>query len=187
MSVDKKLYVFWKMNVLLDIMRLKVVKYNWILWQHFFKNFIYLYYSTNVFFCCRISLICESFFPVWIFFENILNTILKEQFTISGLLVKNMLIEQYHLEKQFQFLKHLFLFQDDLIFPFYRRLFERVSKKAFLNLFVFFYSFYNDCLKVRKTADRCRFGWSFCCAIEFHLLEINSLLHQKLIKKRMML
>lgn len=75
----------------------------------------------------RISTISRNFFPVLDFFEVILKEILRERFTISGLLVKNMLIEQYHLEKQFLLLRHLFMFQDDLIFPFYRRLFERVS------------------------------------------------------------
>lgn len=66
-------------------------------------------------------------FPTSNFFERILNGLLKERFTVSGLMVKNILIEEYLLEKQFQFLRHIFLFWDDLIFPFYRRLFEKVS------------------------------------------------------------
>lgn len=85
----------------------------------------------------RISEISQNFFPVLDFFESIFKEILRERFTISGLLVKNMLIEQYNLEKQFLLLRHLFMFQDDLIFPFYRRLFERVSSlfKLYTSLF----------------------------------------------------
>ncbi|CAH1155298.1 unnamed protein product [Phaedon cochleariae] len=75
----------------------------------------------------KISKITTTFFPVSNFFENILSGILKEKFTVSGLMVKNMFIEQYLLEKQFQFLRHIFLFYDNMIFPFYRRLFEKID------------------------------------------------------------
>ncbi|XP_018570700.1 gamma-tubulin complex component 5-like [Anoplophora glabripennis] len=75
----------------------------------------------------KVSKITTTMFPTSNFFERILNGLLKERFTISGLMVKNILIEEYLLEKQFQFLRHMFLFCDDLIFPFYRRLFEKTN------------------------------------------------------------
>ncbi|XP_074035449.1 gamma-tubulin complex component 5 [Leptinotarsa decemlineata] len=75
----------------------------------------------------KISRITTTFFPISNFFENILSGILKERFTVSGLMVKNMLIEQYFLEKQFQFLRHMFLFFDNMIFPFYMRLFKKTN------------------------------------------------------------
>ncbi|XP_072394670.1 gamma-tubulin complex component 5 [Diabrotica undecimpunctata] len=78
----------------------------------------------------KISKITKTFFPVTNFFEKILNTILREHFTISGLKVKKILIEQHHLEKQFQFLRHIFLFFDNLIFPFYRRFFIKVYAQS---------------------------------------------------------
>ncbi|KAH1019005.1 gamma-tubulin complex component 5 [Dendroctonus ponderosae] len=59
------------------------------------------------------------------FFETILLNIIERRFTVSGLMVKNLLIEEHLLEKQFQYLRHLYLFFDDIIFPFYRRLFEK--------------------------------------------------------------
>ncbi|KAG5864882.1 hypothetical protein JTB14_036711 [Gonioctena quinquepunctata] len=75
----------------------------------------------------KISKITTTFFPISNFFEKILIVILKKRFTVSGLRVKNLLIEQYFLEKQFQFLRHMFLFFDNMIFPFYMRIFEKTN------------------------------------------------------------
>ena len=74
----------------------------------------------------RIRDVTTNLFPLQNLPERILSQILKERFTISGLMVKTLLIENYSLDKQFDFLNHIFLFSDDLIFPFYRRLFEKV-------------------------------------------------------------
>lgn len=76
--------------------------------------------------CFRICNITTNLFPLQSLPEKIFKQILKDRFTISGLMVKNLLIENYNLDKQFDFLNHIFLFSDDLIFPFYRRLFEKV-------------------------------------------------------------
>ncbi|KAJ8916483.1 hypothetical protein NQ315_000125 [Exocentrus adspersus] len=78
----------------------------------------------------KVAGITTTMFPTSNFFEKILNGMLRERFTISGLMVKNILIEEYLLEKQFQFLRHVFLFYDDMIFPFYRRLFEKTNVKS---------------------------------------------------------
>ncbi|KAJ8956277.1 hypothetical protein NQ318_015013 [Aromia moschata] len=75
----------------------------------------------------KLSKITTTMFPTTNFFEKILNGILRDRFTVSGLMVKNILIEKYLLEKQFQFLRHTFMFFDDLIFPFYRGLFEKTA------------------------------------------------------------
>lgn len=42
-------------------------------------------------------------------------------------MIKNVLKNDYNLEKQFLFLKNVFLFNDDLIFPLYRRIFQQVK------------------------------------------------------------
>nr|CAH7712329.1 unnamed protein product [Callosobruchus chinensis] len=75
----------------------------------------------------KVSKVSPSFFPVMNFFEKIFKQILDERFTVSGLVLKDLLVEKYLLEKQLEFLRHVFLFFDDLIFPFYRKLFEYVS------------------------------------------------------------
>ncbi|RZC36219.1 Spc97 Spc98 domain containing protein [Asbolus verrucosus] len=75
----------------------------------------------------KINNITETLFPVQGLPERVFGEILRERFTISGLMVKNLLIENYGLDKQFEFLNHIFLFNDDLIFPFYRRLFEKMN------------------------------------------------------------
>ncbi|XP_057669823.1 gamma-tubulin complex component 5 [Diorhabda carinulata] len=74
----------------------------------------------------KISSITKTFFPVSNFFEKIFCGILKERFTVSGLKVKNILMEEYLLEKEFRFMRHIFLFFDNLLFPFYRRFFMEV-------------------------------------------------------------
>ncbi|KAJ3650794.1 hypothetical protein Zmor_016873 [Zophobas morio] len=75
----------------------------------------------------KIRDVTTNLFPLQNLPERILSQILKERFTISGLMVKTLLIENYSLDKQFDFLNHIFLFSDDLIFPFYRRLFEKMN------------------------------------------------------------
>nr|CAH7712328.1 unnamed protein product [Callosobruchus chinensis] len=84
----------------------------------------------------KVSKVSPSFFPVMNFFEKIFKQILDERFTVSGLVLKDLLVEKYLLEKQLEFLRHVFLFFDDLIFPFYRKLFEYtdMSKKSWGNV-----------------------------------------------------
>jgi hypothetical protein len=76
--------------------------------------------------------------------EKVLGQILKDRFTISGLMVKNLLIENYSLDKQFEFLSHIFLFWDDLIFPFYCRFFEKVR-------------FYTVAVQIDVSISRCTY------------------------------
>jgi hypothetical protein len=71
----------------------------------------------------RVGNITTDLFAMQELPEKVLGQILKDRFTISGLMVKNLLIENYSLDKQFEFLSHIFLFWDDLIFPFYCRFF----------------------------------------------------------------
>ena len=51
---------------------------------------------------------------------------MKEKYGHTGYVVKNLLIQKYHIEKHFCLLRHLFMFKDDLIFPLYRKLFMKV-------------------------------------------------------------
>ncbi|CAH0548603.1 unnamed protein product [Brassicogethes aeneus] len=69
----------------------------------------------------------QHLLPINNFFEKVLHNILKERFTVSGLMVKNVLIEKYNLYKEITFLWHIFLFHDDIIFPFYRKLFKKMN------------------------------------------------------------
>ncbi|XP_050311332.1 gamma-tubulin complex component 5-like [Anthonomus grandis grandis] len=78
----------------------------------------------------RISKNTPTLFLKQDFCEEVLVNIIEKRFTVSGLMVKNLLIEEHLLEKQFQFLKHLYLFFDDLIFPFYKRLFDKSDSSA---------------------------------------------------------
>ncbi|CAH1956605.1 unnamed protein product [Acanthoscelides obtectus] len=84
----------------------------------------------------KVSKVTPSFFPVINFFEKIFKEILDERFTVSGLVLKELLVEKYLLEKQLEFLRHVYLFFDDLIFPFYKKLFEYTSmpKKSWGNV-----------------------------------------------------
>ncbi|CAG9853558.1 unnamed protein product [Phyllotreta striolata] len=75
----------------------------------------------------KISKITKTSFLITNFFEKILNDILKQRFAVSCIRVKNLLIEHHMLEKKFQFLRHVYMFADNIIFEFYRRFFEKVN------------------------------------------------------------
>ncbi|KAL1502501.1 hypothetical protein ABEB36_007635 [Hypothenemus hampei] len=83
----------------------------------------------------RVSQSTTFLFPKTHLFEDVLINILDRRFTVSGLIVKNLLSTEHLLEKQFQFLRHLYMFFDDIIFPFYRRIFEKTesSNKSWAN------------------------------------------------------
>ncbi|XP_076256515.1 gamma-tubulin complex component 5-like [Rhynchophorus ferrugineus] len=117
----------------------------------------------------KISKTTSSLYPKTNIFDTILSEILHERFTISGLMVKNLLIEEHLLEKQFEFLKRVYLFYDDMIYPFYLKLFEKTesSSKNWANdiwltshlqdIFMDVYpEFYEKCSVQVKD------GWSVC-------------------------
>ncbi|XP_030748317.1 gamma-tubulin complex component 5-like [Sitophilus oryzae] len=130
----------------------------------------------------RISNLTTTLYPGTNIFENVLSNIIDERFTISGLMVKNLLIEDHLLEKQFEFLKHAYLFFDDLIFPFYRRLFEKTesSDKNWANdiwltshlqyIFMDIYpEFYEKCsVQVKDGRSLCTDSLSVCSLINIH-------------------
>lgn len=82
-----------------------------------------LYIQALIF---RISRTTTSLFPVERFLERVFKDVLKERFTVSGLMMKTVLIEQYKLDVEFQFLRHMYLFYDDVLFGFYVGFFEKV-------------------------------------------------------------
>jgi hypothetical protein len=92
----------------------------------------------------RVGNITTDLFAMQELPEKVLGQILKDRFTISGLMVKNLLIENYSLDKQFEFLNHIFLFWDDLIFPFYCRFFEKVR-------------FYTVAVQIDVSISRCTY------------------------------
>lgn len=90
------------------------------------KSLIFFGYKFKYAFS-RIRKLTKSLFPVQEIVSDAFSDILKERFSISGTMVKNVLVNEYNLENQITFLHHIFLFKDDIIFLFYRRIFEQVS------------------------------------------------------------
>lgn len=82
--------------------------------------------SILIAFSFRITKLTKTLFPVQQIIEHVFVELLKERFSTSGLMVKNVLINDYNLKKQFSFLKNVFLFNDDLIFRLYRHIFVQV-------------------------------------------------------------
>ncbi|CAG9770142.1 unnamed protein product [Ceutorhynchus assimilis] len=130
----------------------------------------------------RIARTTQNLFPKTNFFESTLINIIESRFTVSGLMVKKLLIEDHLLEKQFEFLRHLYLFFDDLIFPFYRRLFVKTdsSCKSWANdiwltshlhdIFIDIYpEFYEKCsVQLQKNWNLCTDSLSACSLINFN-------------------
>ncbi|XP_066257824.1 gamma-tubulin complex component 5 [Euwallacea similis] len=75
----------------------------------------------------RISKTTTHLFPKTNFFEPILMEIIENRFSGTGLLVKNLLVQDHFLEKLFNFLNHLYLFFDDVISPLYRSIFNQAE------------------------------------------------------------
>ncbi|XP_044260572.1 gamma-tubulin complex component 5-like isoform X2 [Tribolium madens] len=130
----------------------------------------------------KISKITTNLFPFRSHPEKIFLEIMKERFNISGLMVKNLLIEKYNLDKQFDFLNHIFLFNDDLIFPFYRRLFEKMNLRhsnwgnsVYLtshlqdSIMDLYPNFYEDCIvQIKDTWKQCRDSLKACSLLTLH-------------------
>ncbi|KAL3272896.1 hypothetical protein HHI36_014356 [Cryptolaemus montrouzieri] len=76
----------------------------------------------------RINKITAGIFPFRNCIEKIFLDILKERFSVSGLMVKGTLVEDHHLECIFELLRALFLFCDAGIFPFFSN-FQRGKRK----------------------------------------------------------
>lgn len=76
----------------------------------------------------RISLITQRIFPAQQIIENTFREILKERYGASGRVVKSLLFSEHKLETHLKLLSNIFLFEDDVIFPFYRKLFEKIDK-----------------------------------------------------------
>ncbi|XP_044764094.1 LOW QUALITY PROTEIN: gamma-tubulin complex component 5-like [Coccinella septempunctata] len=81
----------------------------------------------------RICKITTGLFPLRNTIERIFLDILKERYSVCGLMVKNTLVEDHHLDKLFEFLRALFLFSDASLFPFFQQFFFEVRDR--LNLF----------------------------------------------------
>lgn len=75
----------------------------------------------------RISKITKGLFPLRNTIEKIFLDILKERYSVCGLMVKNTLVEDHHLDKLFEFLRALFLFSDGSIFPFFQQFFKEME------------------------------------------------------------
>lgn len=92
----------------------------------------------------RISKITTGWFPLRNTIEKIFMDILKERYSICGLMVKNTLVEDHHLDRLFEFLRALFLFSDGSLFPFFQQFFSEViifHLKFFLAELLIFYQF----------------------------------------------
>jgi hypothetical protein len=127
----------------------------------------------------RVGNITTDLFAMQELPEKVLGQILKDRFTISGLMVKNLLIENYSLDKQFEFLNHIFLFWDDLIFPFYCRFFEKMyvpnsnwGNSVWLTshlqdiIMDLYPNFYEDCtVQVKDHWKQCRDSLEACSLV----------------------
>lgn len=67
-----------------------------------------------------------TLYPAKQIIDNVLSQILRERYSQSGYLVKSILTVDFQMKKHFELLRHLFLFEDDIIFPLYQRLFTQV-------------------------------------------------------------
>ncbi|KAL3270449.1 hypothetical protein HHI36_021000 [Cryptolaemus montrouzieri] len=84
-------------------------------------------YNKNMTLFDRINKITAGIFPFRNCIEKIFLDILKERFSVSGLMVKGTLVEDHHLECIFELLRALFLFCDAGIFPFFQQFFEEMK------------------------------------------------------------
>ncbi|KAK9884204.1 hypothetical protein WA026_005156 [Henosepilachna vigintioctopunctata] len=75
----------------------------------------------------RISKITTGLFPLRNSLEKIFKDILKDRFSVSGLMVKSALIEDHHLAKILEFLRGLYLFGDSSIYPFFQQFFDEMK------------------------------------------------------------
>lgn len=75
----------------------------------------------------QISSITKSLFPAHEILKTVLSTILQEKHSHYGLIVKGHLETDYKLKEHLELLKNVFLFKDDIIFPFYSRLFTLLN------------------------------------------------------------
>lgn len=106
---------------------------------------------------CRISNATTHVFPKTNFFEPILLGVIERRFSDTGLLVKDLLLNEYFLDKQFAFLKHLFLFDDDLIFPVYKNIFNQVSCTVINSLIFQLIAIFRQTLQINTVQTM--FGW----------------------------
>lgn len=74
----------------------------------------------------EINSITKHLFPAHQIIDRIFSEILYERYGMSGSIIKNLLKEEFGFEKHFEFLNFVFLFKDDIIFPFYSKLFKKV-------------------------------------------------------------
>lgn len=97
--------------------------------------------STFVF---RIESNIDRLVPIWQILEKKFKEVLKKRYGIPGLLVKEKLISDYDLPKYFSIVRRLFLFENDIIFPFYKKMFAQVNHSTIpltkIKLTLFFFS-----------------------------------------------
>lgn len=66
-------------------------------------------------------------FPAKQILEKTFLEVLNSRYSIPGLLVKDILLEQFKLMRYFHLMKHLYMFDEDIIFPFYKNMFQQVG------------------------------------------------------------
>ncbi|KAK4877879.1 hypothetical protein RN001_010385 [Aquatica leii] len=92
----------------------------------------------------RIRKLAKTLFPIHNIITNVFVEILDERYSKLGFIVKKILAHDYELEKHFVFLQQIFLFKDDMIFPFYRHLFDGLDSNHFLGNHAWLTSFLQD-------------------------------------------
>lgn len=75
----------------------------------------------------QISSITTGIFPVRNIFENILNDILKERYSSSGIMVKDVLINDYKLDKMLEPLRSIYLFTHGNIYTYFQQFFSEME------------------------------------------------------------
>ncbi|KAF5284178.1 hypothetical protein FQR65_LT00178 [Abscondita terminalis] len=92
----------------------------------------------------RIQKLTKAYLPIHSVITGAFTELLDERYSALSVMVKNVLVENHNLEENFEFLQHVFLFKEDMIFPFYRHLFDGMESITFLGNHAWLSSFLQD-------------------------------------------
>ncbi|XP_025834754.1 gamma-tubulin complex component 5-like isoform X2 [Agrilus planipennis] len=81
----------------------------------------------------RLDKVLKGFCPLQRIIETALFNIITDKFSQTGILAKGLFVTDHKLDINFKFLKQLFLFDGELIFPFYRRYIEQANSNSYIN------------------------------------------------------